>query len=270
MLGTEEDFRTLCREAHRRGMKVMLDGVFNHTGNNSLYFNALGFYPTLGRPRARRAPTIPGTTSTTGGPVRLLVGHPHPAGGKRGDPTYVDYIIEGPGLHRPPVAAAGADAWRLDVADELPDWFIEKIRAAMDKEKPGSFLLGEVWGGRQQQDRLLPAAALPPGPRDHGLMNYPFRVAALAYLQGGPARDFVEAMETIRENYPPAAFHSAMNMLAPTTTPHPHHAGAARRYPWRPGSSGPITTWAMEERGRGCRRLMTGALLLYGSSPAPP
>ena len=43
LLGTEADFRTLCREAHARGIRVILDGVFNHTGSNSRYFNADGF-----------------------------------------------------------------------------------------------------------------------------------------------------------------------------------------------------------------------------------
>ena len=56
MLGTEEDFRTLCREAERRGMHVILDGVFNHTGSQSLYFNADGFYPTLGAAQSQESP----------------------------------------------------------------------------------------------------------------------------------------------------------------------------------------------------------------------
>ena len=56
MLGTEEDFRTLCREARCRGIRVMLDGVFNHTGNNSRYFNAHGFYPELGAAQSRESP----------------------------------------------------------------------------------------------------------------------------------------------------------------------------------------------------------------------
>ena len=48
MLGTEEDFKDLCAQARQRGIRVILDGVFNHTGSQSLYFNADGFYPTLG------------------------------------------------------------------------------------------------------------------------------------------------------------------------------------------------------------------------------
>ena len=48
MLGTNEDFSRLCQEAHRRGMRVMLDGVFNHTGFVSRYFNGDGFYPEAG------------------------------------------------------------------------------------------------------------------------------------------------------------------------------------------------------------------------------
>ena len=52
-----------------------------------------------------------------------------------------------------------------------------------------------------------------------GLMNYPFRGAALAYLRGGDARDFMEAMETLRENYPRFAFYSAMNALGTHDTP---------------------------------------------------
>lgn len=66
MLGTEEDFRTLCREAHDRGIRIILDGVFNHTGSNSRYFNADGFYPEPGRRRARTPPISRGTAFTRG------------------------------------------------------------------------------------------------------------------------------------------------------------------------------------------------------------
>ena len=66
MLGTEADFRQLCREAKSRGIRVILDGVFNHTGSQSRYFNADGFYPAPARPRARIPPISAGSASTPG------------------------------------------------------------------------------------------------------------------------------------------------------------------------------------------------------------
>ena len=56
LLGDEQDFRTLCTEAEKRGIRVMLDGVFNHTGAKSRYFNADGFYPA---PGAAQGPISP-------------------------------------------------------------------------------------------------------------------------------------------------------------------------------------------------------------------
>ena len=59
MLGTNQDFSRLCQEAHRRGMRVMLDGVFNHTGYVSRYFNGDGFYPDLGACQSWDSPYRP-------------------------------------------------------------------------------------------------------------------------------------------------------------------------------------------------------------------
>ncbi len=66
MLGTNEDFSELCRQAHRRGMRVMLDGVFNHTGFVSRYFNGDGYYPEPGAVQSESSPTGPGSSSGTG------------------------------------------------------------------------------------------------------------------------------------------------------------------------------------------------------------
>ncbi|MBQ6914624.1 MAG: glycoside hydrolase family 13 protein, partial [Kiritimatiellae bacterium] len=56
LLGDEADFRELCFRAKELGMRVMLDGVFNHTGSNSVYFNAKGFYPTVGAAQSEDSP----------------------------------------------------------------------------------------------------------------------------------------------------------------------------------------------------------------------
>ena len=271
MLGTEEDFRLLCRAAHKRGMKVMLDGVFNHTGSNSLYFNANGFYPTLGAAQSRESPYYswynfhrwPDQYDSWWGI------HTLPAVNES-DPAYVDYIITGEDSIVRRWLRLGADAWRLDVADELPDWFIEKIRSVMETEKPGSFLLGEVWEDGSNKIAYSQRRHYLLGHETHGLMNYPFRTAALAYLKGGPARDFVESMETIRENYPPAAFYSAMNMLGTHDNPRILTLlGAAPPEPLAQRTQRAHYRMSHQERDQGRRRLMVGALLLY-SFPGSP
>ncbi len=220
MLGTEADFRALCAEAKRRGMRVILDGVFNHTGSQSLYFNADGFYPTLGAAQSTESPYFswfrfhpwPDDYDAWWG-IRTL-----PAV-EESDPAFVDYIVDGPDSVIRRWLRAGASGWRLDVADELPDWFIEKIRTALDETVPDGLLLGEVWEDGSNKIAYSRRRRYLLGREVHGLMNYPFRTALLAYLQGGDANDFREAMETLRENYPPAAFSSAMNFLGTHDTP---------------------------------------------------
>ncbi len=220
MLGTEEDFRQLCREAHRRGIRVLLDGVFNHTGSNSRYFNAEGFYPELGAAQSQDSPYFdwysfhpwPTDYDAWWG-VRTL-----PAVNEEA-PTYRDFIVRSQDSVVRHWLRQGADGWRLDVADELPDDFIAEIRQAMEAEKPDSFLLGEVWEDGSNKIAYSHRRRYLLGRETHGLMNYPFRTAALAWLRGGDASDFRRDMEEIRENYPPAAFYSGLNILGTHDTP---------------------------------------------------
>ena len=205
----------------------MLDGVFNHTGSNSRYFNANGFYPDPGAAQSRESPYFswytfqswPDKYDAWWG-VRTLpaVNEEHP--------EYGNFIVDGECSVIRRWLRAGADAWRLDVADELPDEFIARIRAAMAEEKPDSFLLGEVWEDGSNKVAYDRRRKYLLGSETHSLMNYPFRTAALSYLLGRSedaspygAEDFREAMETIRENYPRPAFYSAMNLLGTHDTP---------------------------------------------------
>ena len=271
MLGTEEDFQALCREARRRGMRIMLDGVFNHTGSNSRYFNANGFYPTLGAAQSQDSPYYgwyhfqhwPDQYDAWWG-IRTL-----PAVNE-GHPDYVRYIIDGEDSIVRRWLRLGADAWRLDVADELPDWFIQKIREVMAEEKPDAFLLGEVWEDGSNKIAYSQRRRYLLGHETHGLMNYPFRTAALAYLQGGPARDFMEAMETIRENYPRPAFYSAMNLLGTHDNPRIlTMLGARPSEPLETRTQRAQYRMSPEERDLGVRRLMVGSILLYTFPGSP-
>lgn len=214
LLGTEADFRILCKEAGQRGIRVILDGVFNHTGSQSLYFNADGFYPSLGAAQSQDSPYYdwfsfhpwPNDYDSWWG-IRTL-----PAV-REESPSYVAYMVEGEDSIIRRWLRAGASGWRLDVADELPDWFIEKIRAVVDETKPDSLVLGEVWEDASTKVAYSQRRRYLLGKELHGVMNYPFRTSLLTYLRGGNADDFREAMETLRENYPPSAFYSAMNFL---------------------------------------------------------
>ena len=269
MLGTEEDFKTLCAEAKRRGIRVMLDGVFNHTGSQSRYFNADGFYPTLGAAQSKESPYYnwfafkhwPDDCESWWGINTLpAVQEEHP--------DYVDYIIENEDSIVRHWLRCGASGWRLDVADELPDWFIAKLRAAVEESDPDAFVLGEVWEDASIKVAYNQRRRYFMGQELHGVMNYPFRTALIDYLCGGDAHAFEDAMETIRENYPPAAFYSCMNFLGTHDTARiltmlgadskPEEKAARAAYQLSPA-----------ERTRGLARLKLAALILFTFPGAP-
>ena len=271
MLGTEEDFRRLCEKAKALGIHVMLDGVFNHTGSNSCYFNAENAYPSLGAAQSQDSPYYAWYTFQEW-PAQYDCWwgfHTLPAVNEN-HPDYLDYIIRGKNSIIRRWLRAGADAWRLDVADELPDSFIANIRQVMMEENPDSFLLGEVWEDGSNKISYDQRRRYLLGQEVHGLMNYPFRTAALAYLQGGDASGFMEAMETIRENYPPDAFYSGMNLLGTHDTP--RILTLLGTFPSQPSSSRQdkaLYRMTAAERQRGTQLLQVGAILLYTFPGSP-
>ncbi len=214
MLGDEQDFKSLCREAHRRGMKVILDGVFNHTGFVSKYFNGDGSYPGLGASQSRESPyyswfqfkTWPNDYQCWWGIYSL-------PNVEEEAPGYRRFIFGDENAVVRRWLRAGADGWRLDVADELPDDFVEGIHRAVRETDPNAVVIGEVWEDGTTKIAYDVRRRHLLGNHLDGLMNYPFRTALIEFLLGGEANDFWEAMETLRENYPPSAFYSAMNFL---------------------------------------------------------
>ena len=220
LLGTEEDFAQLCREAEKRGIRVMLDGVFNHTGDDSRYFNRAGFYETVGAYQSPNSPYYPWYGFSQWPEaydgwwgIKTL-----PAVNEN-NPQYREFIITGERSVIRRWLRLGASGWRLDVADELPDDFIVDIRRVMEEEKADAFLLGEVWEDGSNKIAYSKRRRYLLGRETHGLMNYPLRTATLHYLRGGRAEDFREAMETVRENYPKPAFYSGLNILGTHDTP---------------------------------------------------
>ena len=269
MLGSEEDFRTLCREAHARGIRIILDGVFNHTGSNSRYFNAEGFYPEPGAAQSTESPYF-SWYSFHPWPTDYDAWwgvHTLPAVNEE-QPDYRRFIISDKDSVVRHWLRDGADGWRLDVADELPDDFIAAIRDAIQAEKPNGYLLGEVWEDGSNKIAYSRRRRYLLGRETHGLMNYPFRTALLAWLGGGDAAAFRDDMETIRENYPPAAFYGAMNFLGTHDTPRILTLLGVERTPEGKGQRAAYRL-SPAELARGQKKLRLAAMLLY-SFPGSP
>ena len=269
MLGTEEDFHHLCQEAKRRGIRVILDGVFNHTGSQSRYFNADGFYSDTGAAQSPDSPYY-----------HWYSFHPWPAdydawwgirtlpAVREDAPDYRDFIIRGQDSVVRHWLRAGASGWRLDVADELPDDFIGEIRTAMEETAPDSFLLGEVWEDATTKIAYSMRRRYLLGQELHGVMNYPFRTALIAYLLGGDADEFRETLESLRENYPPHAFYSLMNFLSTHDTPRILTVLGADHVP---GSKEERAVFRLSPARRqlGLKRLRLAALVLFTFPGAP-
>ena len=269
MLGTEDDFHHLCQEAKRRGIRVILDGVFNHTGSQSRYFNADGFYSDTGAAQSPDSPYYhwysfhpwPADYDAWWG-IRTLPAVQEDA------PDYRDFIIRGQDSVVRHWLRAGASGWRLDVADELPDDFIGEIRTAMEETAPDSFLLGEVWEDATTKIAYSMRRRYLLGQELHGVMNYPFRTALIAYLLGGDADEFRETLESLRENYPPHAFYSLMNFLSTHDTPRILTVLGADHVP---GSKEERAVFRLSPARRqlGLKRLRLAALVLFTFPGAP-
>lgn len=215
MLGTEADFSEMCRAAHDRGIRVVLDGVYSHTGSNSRYFNRDGAFDTVG---AYNSPDSPYYSWYT------FYQWPHnyhswwnfetlPTVNKM-DPAFLEYIITGEDSVVAHWLRLGADGFRLDVADELPDEFISLLRRRIREVKPDALLIGEVWEDASnkmaygQRRRYFTNGEL------DSVMNYPFRTAIINYVRGIDGGQSLEStVMTIAENYPPQAVHCNMNLL---------------------------------------------------------
>lgn len=213
LLGTEADFRHLCDTAARLGIRILLDGVFSHTGADSVYFNREGRYPSLGACQSPDSPYYswyrfrrwPEEYDGWWGFVTL----PEV---QELDPSFMEFI-NGPAGVVASWLAAGASGWRLDVADELPDGFLDALRSAARTAKPDALVLGEVWEDASCKEAYGQRRRYLLGRQLDSVMNYPFRDAILGFLRGGEAAAFFGTVLDILEHYPPQVVRLLMNHI---------------------------------------------------------
>ncbi|MBR6729173.1 MAG: glycoside hydrolase family 13 protein, partial [Clostridia bacterium] len=220
LLGNKQDFSELCRKAHDAGIKVILDGVFSHTGSNSRYFDVYDRFGT-------------GALHHPDSPYRSwyrFFDYPHHYETWWGIKTlpcveecnesYQNFILTGENSVVKHWLRAGADGWRLDVADELPDSFLELLYKTVKDEKKESLVIGEVWEDASnkisygERRRYLQGGAL------DSVMNYVWRDGIIRFVRGEiSAADFNESVMLLCEHYPKEALFTMMNLLSTHDTP---------------------------------------------------
>ncbi len=210
--GTNEALKSLCDKAHKKGMKVILDAVFNHTGNDSMYFNQYGTYNTIGAYQGAESPYYTFYK-------RVYVHEKHDFAYWWGmknlpecdgnSPEWRNYVFGKNGVIDT-WFALGVDGLRLDVADELTDNFIEEIAKAVKRNKPDGFILGEVWKNPMRMGRSYISSAN----EMHSVMNYFLVDALIRYYKYCDIWKLDNALREILSEYPEETIQTLMNFTS--------------------------------------------------------
>ena len=215
MLGTLEDFREMVETAHKHGIKVILDGVYSHTGSNSPYLNREGQFDSVGAHNSKESPYYSWFT---------FHNWPHsynswwsfdtlPTVNKM-DPAFIKFIITDEDSVIAHWLKQGVDGFRLDVADELPDEFIKLLYDRVKEINPEAYVLGEVWEDASNKTAYNRRRTYFTNGELDSVMNYPFRTAIINFVRGfDSGRGLKDTVMSIVENYPPEVVHCNMNLL---------------------------------------------------------
>ena len=210
MLGTEEDFINLCAEAKKRKIGIIIDGVFNHTGSNSRYFNRDNQFDELGAYQSKESKYYdwyrfiewPNKYHAWWGFDTL------PAINQKS--SFVDFVCN---EVIPKWIGLGASGYRLDVVDELNSEFVEKISKAVKKANPKAILIGEVWEDASNKEAYGYRRHYFDGHELDSVMNYPFRKAIIEFVCYGNVYNIRNTLRSIINNYPKEVLDCLMNVL---------------------------------------------------------
>ena len=214
-LGSNEDMQLLCQEAAEHGMRVILDGVFSHTGDDSIYFNKYGHYSSVGAYQSKDSQyypwykfeeypdkyscwwgvdVLPETEETT--------------------PSYMDFVFRSEDSVMKTWLKAGISGWRLDVADELPPLFLKSFWQELKKTNKDAILIGEVWEDASNKISYGEQRAYLCGGQLDSVMNYVMRNLMLDFLRGYADANLTnQRILHQMENYPLENFYAMLNLV---------------------------------------------------------
>ncbi len=214
LLGDEKDLIVLVNKAKEKGIKIILDGVFNHTGVDSVYFNCYNRYDNLGAYQGKNSRyykwynfnNFPNEYQSWWG-IKTL-----PTINKENQ-DYIDFITGENGVidHYTKLGICG---WRLDVVDELPSNFVKKIRTAVKRVDENAFIIGEVWEDASNKISYGKRREYFQGKELDSVMNYPLKNAIIEFVLSGNAKQLSHTICEQIDHYPQSVLHSLMNILS--------------------------------------------------------
>ena len=213
LLGTVDDFDRLISEGKERGIRVILDGVFNHTGSDSRYFNKNGTYDSIGAYQSTQSPyydwydfqRYPDEYSSWWGIDTLPAVNEH-------SQSYQQFIFGEYGVLKTWLRH-GIGGYRLDVADELPDFFLEKLRTSVKESDPDAVIIGEVWEDASNKIAYSERRKYLQGRELDSVMNYPLKEAIIDYVLSGNTKQLRETIALLMDHYPKQSLDVLMNIL---------------------------------------------------------
>lgn len=215
MFGTEEDFSELCKEGEKLGIKVILDGVFSHTGADSIYFNKYGSYgENTGAYRDKNSQYRCWYQFDENNNYTSWWGCNNLPNVNEMNESYLNYILKDKDSVVKKWLKCGASGWRLDVADELPDQFIKLLRQEVKKTDPDAVIIGEVWEDASNKTAYGELREYLWGYELDSVMNYPFKDGVIGFFMGEiDASVLNRRIMSQIENYPKESLFSLMNIL---------------------------------------------------------
>ncbi len=263
LLGDESDFVSLCQKAEEFGIKIILDGVFSHTGCDSRYFNKKSRYPDLGAFQSKESPYFnwykftewPDKYQSWWG-IDIL---PEII---EENPDFINYISGKNGVLEKWLSL-GAAGWRLDVADELPDEFLDALRKSVKAFKSDALIIGEVWEDASNKSSYGKRRRYLQGDQLDSVMNYPFAEAIIDFVRFGNAESFEKTVSTVIENYPKPVIDVLMNHIGTHDTMRVITALAGESCEYRDRHWQSRTKLSAEQYKKGVKLLKLASIIQY-------
>lgn len=214
-LGTIEELKQMIHEFHKNNIKVIFDAVFNHVGDDSIYYNQYGTYDSVGAYQGIESSYYDMFERDENGNVRTWWGYKNERIWNKNNPRFVEMIC-GIGGVIDVWCSWGIDGIRLDVADELQDEFIISINSAMHRNRGNDFYFClEVWENPMRKGKTYISS----GKEGHSTMNYYFEEALLRYYSYKDTDNLKRVYTEIHTEYPPETCLTLMNSTSTHDTP---------------------------------------------------